>query len=121
MAVWTVKIPSTIPSPGSPVEILPELELDAIDDTGELFAVVVAGRPQLVHGAELRDVREPVFRRLRHRHLLRQEAPVTGAGMDPKPFRRLLRVQTRRLARWQPADEEACGEANGTRLRRDEV
>src|SRR5262249_40765887 len=97
MAVWTVKIPSAIPSPRRPVEVLPELELDAIDDPRKLLAVVVAGAPQLLHGAELCDVREAVFGRLRHRHLLRQEAPIACAGMDPEALGGLLRVQARRL------------------------
>src|SRR5947209_4280635 len=104
-----------------PVEVLPELELDAVDDPRELLAVVVTRRPQLAHRAELRDVGEAVLGGLRHRHLVSEKAPVAVSRMDPEALRRLLRVEPRRLARRQPAEEEARGEADRARLRRHEV
>src|SRR5437764_3067161 len=104
MVVWTLKIPSArAGSPagphGLPVEVLPELKLDAIDDAGELLAVVLADDPELVNGAKLGDVREAVFGRFRHRHFPGEEPPIAFTRMDPEALGRLLGVEPRRLSR----------------------
>src|SRR3989454_9107004 len=103
-----------------PVEALPE-DIDAVDDPVELVAAVGVGFPEVLDRPELGEPRETVLRRLGHRHLVREEAPVAEARVDPEPFRRLLGEEPRLLITGRAAEEEARAEANRARAGRDEV
>src|SRR5947209_5651938 len=64
---------------------------------------------------------EPVFARLGHLHVAREEATIALAREDPEPLGRLLGEQPWLLARRHRAQKEARGEADRTRGWRDEV
>src|SRR5436309_14856577 len=103
-----------------PVEAVPQ-HVDTIGDPLELVTAVAVGGPQVVQRCELSQVGEPVLRGLGHLHLPGQEAAVAFGRMNPESFRRLLREEPRLLAGRQRTDEEARGETDGARPRRDEV
>src|SRR5256884_3424705 len=67
------------------------------------------------------EPRQTVLRRLGHLHLVREEAVVAVARVDPEAFRRFLGEEPRRLIAGRAAEEEARAEANRARARRDEV
>src|SRR3989441_7460561 len=87
-----------------PVEALPE-NIDAVDDPVELVAAVGVGFPEVLDRPELGEPRQTVLRRLGHRHLVREEAPVAEARVDPEPFRRLLGEEPRLLITGRAAEE----------------
>src|SRR2546426_109353 len=103
-----------------PVEAVPQ-HVDAICDPLELVAAVAVGGHEIVERGELGQIGEPVLGGLRHLHFPRQEAPVALGWKDPESLRRFLREEPRLLACRYRADEEASGEADGARGRRDEV
>src|SRR5213078_1291019 len=105
---------------GLPVETPPE-GVDAVDDPVELVPAVGVGGPEVLDRLELGEPGQTVLRRLGHLHLVREEAPVAVARMDPEPFRRLLGEEPRRLIDRCAAEEEARGEADRARAGRDEV
>src|SRR2546425_10561896 len=69
--------------------------MDAVDDPVELGAAVGVAFPEVLDRPELGEPRQTVLRRLGHRHLVREEAPVAEARVDPEPFRRLLGEEPR--------------------------
>src|SRR5882762_5905928 len=103
-----------------PVETVPE-HVDAIGDPLELVTAVAVSGPQVIQRGELRQIGEPVLRGFGHLHFPRQEAAIALGRVNPKSLRRLFREEPRLLACRQRAHEEARGEADGTRLRCDEV
>src|SRR5262249_11492950 len=101
------------PSRFLPVEVLPELEIDPVDDPGQLFgAATPVGVQHVRERLELGQVRAAVLGRFRHRHLPCAEAAIRLAGMDPEPFGRLLGEEFRRLSVGDDAQEEPGAETN---------
>src|SRR5256885_16677679 len=100
-----------------PVEGLPE-DVNAVNDPEKLVAAVGVGFPEVLDRPELGEPRQTVLRRLGHRHLVREEAPVAEARVDPEPFRRLLAEKPRVLITRRAAEEEAGAEANRGRTGR---
>ena len=95
--------------------------VEAVDDPVEARAarsvMVPEGAPRL----ELAEIAHAVLGRLRHRPLAGAEARVRRRGGDPEALRRLFEDEPGRLRRRERAEEEARGEPDGARRRRDEV
>ena len=93
----------------------------AVLDPVELVAAVRMRLPEGVEAREAGEVAQAGLRGLGHRHLARLVALHALRGLDPEPLGRLLGEEPRRLPRRHRGQEEARGEADGARGRRDEV
>src|SRR5215470_4167545 len=95
--------------------------LHAIEDAVELVAAIFVRGPDGIERVELGEIAEAAVGGLGHGPLPGPVAPESLSGLDPEALRRLVVEVAGALAGRHGGEEEARGEADRARGRRDEV